>query len=72
MSQRLTAFGRSAASAYRRTSAPTEPYPNPRLEWRQVGNEWHVFAGKVDLYADITRRVQSVLASTKLSDAALV
>jgi hypothetical protein len=66
--ERLWMFGTTAASRYRRTTEPTEPYPSSRLAWKQVGEEWHVFAGSVDLYANIRARALKLLQSTSLSD----
>ncbi len=67
--QLLQRYAAIAASPYRRTTAPTAPYGNPRLSWKAVGDEWHLFAGAVDLYADVTRRRAEILNDPTLGDA---
>lgn len=56
------------AAPFRRLDAPPGPHPNKYLEWRQVGTEWHVFAGKIDLYRDIVRRRTNLVNDPKLGD----
>ena len=56
------------SAPFRRTIAPTGPHPRKNLAWRQVGNEWHVFAGKIDLYTNIIKRRTGLVNDPKLGD----
>lgn len=67
----LAAFAEACASRFRRTERPSDPGYGKNLMWKPVGNEWHVFAGQIDLFADITRRTTNILTDKKLSDAPL-
>jgi hypothetical protein len=69
----LLAFAQACADRFRTVSDPhSEWYSQQRnLKWRQVGAEWHVFAGTIDLFADVTRRCRSILEDQELSDAPL-
>jgi hypothetical protein len=64
----LREYARLCYEPYRRTVEPTAPWPNPRLVWRETDGEWHVWAGSFDLYADIKRRRESIVADAALSD----
>lgn len=64
----LESYAWLCAAPFRATQNPGTHPRSPRLQWRQVGAEWHVFAGKIDLYADITRRRNGILADATLSD----
>lgn len=59
---RIVAFANRCYVNYRR------PSPSEKGDWRQVGSEWHLFSGKVDLYADVKRRTESILLDPDLSD----
>lgn len=65
--QILHAYATAAADRVRRATEPA-PHKNPNLRWVQVGNEWHLFAGKVDLYNTIKRRRFGLLADADLRD----
>lgn len=45
---------------FRRKAAPVGSKPG-RLTWKQVGDEWHLHSGAVDLYATSRRRVDAIL-----------
>jgi hypothetical protein len=64
----LRLFATSCAAPYRSTTEPGPHKSAPRLQWRPVGSEWHVFAGKWDLYVDISRRRNAIVADPKLGD----
>jgi hypothetical protein len=66
--QLLERFIHRAAAGFRATSQPPRHPRAPRLEWRPVGNEWHVFAKQVDLYSDIIRRRTGLLNAKNLAD----
>jgi hypothetical protein len=38
------------------------------LVWKQVGGEWHLHAGGVDLYEDVRRRRREILMDESLGD----
>lgn len=63
----LAAYAQKAADAARRRSAPTKA-PSAHLAWRRVGDEWHLFAGEIDLYANIKKRRDGIVASAELAD----
>lgn len=67
-SARLRRFAALAPARFRRTTAPTRPHPSPHISWERVGDEWHAFAGTIDLFRDVTRRRQSILQDAHLSD----
>lgn len=64
----LADFAAWCAAPYRRTSAPTQVVVSGGKSWKQVGNEWHLFAGNADLYAIIARRTGEILEDPALSD----
>ena len=57
-----------AAAPFRSVQNPGQHSRHPRLEWRVVGTEWHVFAGSIDLYLNIIRRRTGLLNAPGLSD----
>jgi hypothetical protein len=63
----LAAFAQKAADRARRSSPP-DPSSPTASRWRQVGREWHLFGGKVDLYYNILARRRAILADPNLSD----
>ena len=67
----LAAYAARCAAPYRRTSAPAELVTSGGKTWRQVGDEWHLYAGKADLYAIIVRRTGEILRDEGLDDEAL-
>jgi len=58
-----------AARPYRRLSAPTQAPSKPHLSWKKIGNEWHLFSGKVNLYRNIVARRMKLVTDPGLSDA---
>jgi len=64
----LEAYAREAPKRYRRSTAPTKPFPSSHIEWRKTGSEWHAWAGQFDLYAVILRRRMRILADETLGD----
>jgi hypothetical protein len=64
----LAAYAQRCAAGYRRSSPPEETVTKTGKIWKKVGNEWHLFAGKADLYAIIVRRTKEILESPALSD----
>ena len=67
----LARYARACAAPYRRSSAPEQVTTSSGKTWRKVGAEWHLFAGKADLYAIIVRRTGEILADPGLADTAL-
>ena len=67
----LARFARACAAPYRRTSAPAEVTTASGKTWKKVGAEWHLYAGKADLYAIIVRRTGEILTDPALDDRAL-
>jgi len=63
----LTAYAQRAADRCRSISAPSGS-PSSHLRWVQVGNEWHLFANKFDLYVHIHRRRMGIVNDRDLSD----
>lgn len=68
MRERLETYKLMAARPYRKTGPPPLHRQHPRLQWLQVGTEWHLFAGRIDLYIDILRRRNAILLDPALSD----
>jgi hypothetical protein len=67
----LEAYAWLAASRFRRTTAPEwEQYSAraPHVVWKQVGEEWHAFAGAWNLYETVSRRSASILYDRELLD----
>lgn len=69
--QLLTHYIQQAAAPFRATQNPGQHRQHPRLAWRPVGAEWHVFAGSVDLYLNIITRRTHLLKAGELSDTLL-
>jgi hypothetical protein len=63
----LATFVQKAADRARRSSPP-DPSSPTASRWRQVGREWHLFGGKVDLYYNILARRRAILQDPNLSD----
>jgi len=63
----LERYAQRAANRARRTRDPGQS-KNPNLEWRKVGNNWHLFAGRVDLYRNIRHRRFGIVTDTSLTD----
>lgn len=62
--ERIAAFVERCIGRFRRSSQPTDNAER----WRRVGNEWHYFAGSVDVYAAALRRSVALLDDPNLSD----
>ena len=72
MAELLTAYAQAAPAHFRRTAAPTEPYPVAHIEWRQVGpSEWHAWAGRFNLYTGILKRRMGIVGDPALADVPL-
>lgn len=65
----LNEFAEACANRFRRSQKPSDLQAGKNLVWRPVNTEWHVFAGQIDLYADIRRRTLNILTDKSLSDA---
>ena len=65
----LRRYAQLAPARFRRTTAPTQPYPSSHIEWRATGSEWHAWAGQFDLYSGILRRRMGIVEDADLSDA---
>ena len=63
----LTAYAQRAADRCRTLSSPSGS-PSSHLRWVKVGNEWHLFAGKFDLYVHIHRRRMGIVSDRALAD----
>jgi hypothetical protein len=63
----LSTFVNKCLERVRRRSPP-DPSSKNYSRWRQVGSEWHLFAGSIDLYKAIYTRRTALLADTELSD----
>lgn len=61
--QRIQDFGRACYEKFRSSTSRGD-------RWRQVGGEWHMMSkdGNIDLYEDVKKRVNKVLADASLSD----
>ena len=56
-------------ASWARVEWPVQTKSSPTASrWRQVGREWHLFGGKVDLYYNILARRRAILADPNLSD----
>lgn len=66
----LAGYARTCAAPYRRSTPPAETTTTGKT-WKKVGAEWHLFAGRADLYAIIVRRTGEILADPTLGDLAL-
>lgn len=66
----LEAYLTRSAAHFRSAVEPT-PTKIEGLSWRKVGNEWHKFAGSIDLYLNVTRRRKGFLNDQLISDALL-
>lgn len=64
----LERYVETAAAPFRTVQQPGRHSRSPDLEWRAVGSEWHVFAGKVDLFTNILSRRMRLLNDRTLSD----
>lgn len=67
----LARYARTCAAPYRRATAPEQLTTSSGKTWKKVGAEWHLFAGKADLYAIIVRRTAAILADPSLADTVL-
>ena len=71
----LQAFAESAAVRFRTRTAPASLYFSERarhIVWKPVSSEWHAFAGRWDLYADVVKRTLRIspirICPTRRSD----
>jgi hypothetical protein len=64
----LQAYLRGAIAHFRRTEPPTKPPRASHLSWKAVGQEWHIFAGQVNLYRNILNRRSKYIQDPTLSD----
>jgi hypothetical protein len=71
MSEILAAYLASAVAHFRRTSPPTAPPKSKHQTWRKIGNEWHIYAGQVNLYRNIMNRRGKMVVDPGLSDVSL-
>lgn len=73
--QLMERFARGVHAHFRRTTPPKSMNYNAHLEWRPVGDEWHVFTkptarhGGVDLWVKINQRNRKILDHPELRDA---
>ena len=63
----LTTFVNKCLERVGRRSPP-DPSSKNYSRWRQVGSEWHLFAGSIDLYKAIYTRRTALLGDPELSD----
>ena len=64
----LTAYAQLSADRCRSATAPSKPPSSSHLRWVQVGNEWHLFANKIDLHQNIWKRRIAIVRDSSLSD----
>ena len=64
----LTAYAQLGADRCRSATAPSKPPSSSHLRWVQVGNEWHLFANKIDLHQNIWKRRIAIVRDRDLSD----
>jgi hypothetical protein len=64
----LTAYAQQAADRCRSATAPTRQPSSSHLRWKQVGNEWHLFAKTIDLHQNIWKRRIAIVRDSALSD----
>lgn len=67
----LRAYAVRCSASYHRHSVPNSFVTDSGKVWKQVGSEWHLFAGSADLYTIIVRRTGAILSDPSLSDVAL-
>ena len=58
----------ASSSAHFRSGTEPPPSKVTGMSWRKVGNEWHKFAGQIDLYLNIQKRRGAFITSTELAD----
>lgn len=58
--QTLYATADAFVEPFRRTTAP-DTNQTGRLQWKPVGDRWHLHSGSIDLYATARRRVNTIL-----------
>jgi len=63
----LLAYAQRAADRCRTFTRPSSS-SSGRLRWVQEGNEWHLWAGKFNLYKAIHRRRMGIVNDPDLSD----
>jgi hypothetical protein len=63
----LARFAQTAADRFRRRTPP-DPSSASASRWRQVGSEWHLFAGELDLYRNVLARRSAILRDPLLGD----
>ena len=56
------------SSAHFRSEMEPPPSRVTGMSWRKVGDEWHKFAGQIDLYRNIQKRRGAFITSTELTD----
>ena len=64
----LAAYAQLSADRCRSTTTPTRSPSSSHLRWVQVGNEWHLFANKIDLHQNIWKRRIAIVRDRDLSD----
>jgi len=67
----LDEYLRVSVAHFRRTEPPARPPKSKHLRWEPVAPEWHIFAGRVNLFRNIMRRRGAYLTDDTLSDQAL-
>ncbi len=65
----LRAYAQRAADRLRTGKEPSGPPRSSHLRWEKVGEEWHLYAGSIDLYRGVHRRRFAILADQRLEDA---
>jgi hypothetical protein len=71
MAEVLETFLHRSIAHFRSRTPPKAPPKSKSLAWRQVGDEWHVYAGQVNLYRNILKRRGKFVEDPGLSDALL-
>ena len=67
MREVLDEYLRKSVDHFHSTTQPPPP-KRAHLSWRQVGNEWHKYAGQVNLYRNVIKRRGGVIQNPTLSD----
>lgn len=68
LQQILQAYLDEGTKHFRRTSPPESPTTKKRLHWRQLGSEWHLYSGAVNLWRKMRTRRSKLIQDLSLSE----
>jgi len=67
MSDVLNTYLQTSIAHFRSSTQPAPPR-SAHLSWRQVGQEWHKYAGQINLYRNVLKRRGGIIANAALKD----